>query len=78
MREIIFSRAFAMSNGEEQANLINDLSRELFVRCGGMHRKDSYGGMEWQLCEISKFLNADGMKFIEELAGFVELRKKEM
>ena len=77
MKEVIFSRAFAMSSGEEQAQLINDLSRELFVQCGGRHRQP-YGGMEWQLCEISRFLNNDGMNFIEELNGFIELRRKEM
>lgn len=78
MKEIIFSRAFALASGEEQSQLINDLSRELFVSCGDMHRQAVYGRIEWQLCDISRHLNDDGMKFIESLAKFVDLRRKEL
>lgn len=79
MKEIILSRAFACSDAREQAELLNDIARELFVVCGGRRNRDSvFGGYEPQCCEISRYLNKDGIQFITDLYEFIQLRKKDM
>jgi len=78
--DYILAKAFACSNDIEQANLLNEIARELFVRCGGRHQNLSEGlyGYEWQCCGITKHLNKDGMDFIEDLYESIQLRKKEI
>lgn len=79
MKEIILSRAFACSDAREQADMINEFGRELFVVCGGRFRRDTaFAGYEPQCCEISKHLNKDGIQFVRDLYGFIELREKDM
>jgi len=66
----ILSAAFAGSDERDQAGFINELARELFVVCKGRN------GFEQQICGLSKHLDADGISFIEQLMGFIELRRK--
>ena len=79
MTDPILAKAFAVSNDTEQANLIDSMARELFVACGGRYRKDTvYGGYEQQCCSISGKLGKDGIQFIKDLHGFIELRERSM
>ena len=70
--ETLLSRAFSEANAEEQANLLNCLARELYVRCGGSNK------MESQCCYMSDKLNKDGIALIKKLYEFIELREEEM
>ena len=80
MTDPILARAFAVSNDTEQADLINSMARELFVQCGGRYRRDSNigAGYESQCCNLSRKLNKDGIQFVKDLFGFIELREKDM
>lgn len=71
-------RALSCANDREQAQIINDFARELFVRCGGRMRVGTIDGYESQVCNISRHLNKDGMTLIKDLHAFIELREKEI
>lgn len=72
MNNGLLSKAFAHSTDEEQANVLNELARELYVICKGQ------AGFEWQLCGVSKKLSKDGISMIKMLHEFILLREKEM
>lgn len=79
MTDPILAKAFACADATEQANMIDSFARELFVVCGGRFRRDTVlAGYEPQCCEISRKLTKDGIAFIEDLYGFIQLRKKEI
>ena len=72
MSEPILARAFATSCCHDQAEFLNNASRELYGVCKGRN------GYEGQLWEIAKHLNDDGKALIEGLAHFLELKTKEI
>ncbi len=74
----VLARAFAVSESAEQAAMLDAMARELFVQCGGRHRRDSFGGYETQCCEITRKLGKDGQQFIKDLHAFIELRERDM
>lgn len=74
----LLSKAFSVATDQQQAEMINEMARELFVRCGGRRQSASMDGYENQVCNLSKYLNADGVAFIDDLYAFVELRRKDM
>lgn len=76
----LLATAFAMANDTQQAQMIDEFARELFVRCGGRFRPDGKmpQGYETQVCNIAAQLTADGKIFIADLHAFLELRKQDM
>jgi len=80
MTDPILSKAFACADATEQAGMFDSMARELFVVCGGRHRSGAttIQGYEMQCCYISEKLGKDGVQLIEDLYGFIELRKKDM
>lgn len=78
MENNLLSMAFACSNDRDQAEFINEIARELFVRCGGRNVKGTINGYEAQCCNISRYLNKDGVQLVKDLHAFIELREKEM
>jgi len=79
MTDPILAKAFACADATEQAGMFDSMARELFVVCGGRFSRHSpLSGYEPQVCEISKKLSKDGIQLIKDLAGFIELREKDM
>lgn len=72
INETLLSRAFADAGAGEQANLLNCLARELYVRCGCSQK------METQCCEMSSDLNRDGIALVKQLHAFIVLREEEI
>ena len=79
MTDPILAKAFACADSTEQAGMIDSFARELYVVCGGrFNRSAPLSGYEPQCCDIAKKLGKDGIKFIKDLAAFIDLREKEM
>jgi hypothetical protein len=72
MSSFILGKMFANADDHEQGDLLNTMARELYVSC------KKQGGWDYQLCYLSKHLNADGEKMIEELAAYIRIRKEEI
>ncbi len=70
--DTLLARAFAEADAEEQADLLNHLAREHYVRCGGRDK------LEMQCCYMSDKLNKDGIALIKQLHGFIVLREEDM
>jgi len=60
--------AFAHTDDEAQAEMLNEMGKELKVVCGGAPGP--------QLCGISNRLNPQGKELIRELHGFITLREE--
>lgn len=78
MSDAILAKAFSYANDREQAEILNLMSRELFVICEANKRWTATEGFDGQLCSMSKYINKDGESFLRRLLEFVELRKKDM
>jgi hypothetical protein len=63
-------QAFAEADDHQQAAMINDMGRLLFMLCGGDSKMDS------QLCYVSDKLDTAGRRLIDRIAAFNELRDK--
>jgi hypothetical protein len=63
-------QAFANSDDSEQAAMINNMGRLLFMLCGGGTEMDT------QLCYVADKLDTAGRRLIDRIATFNELRDK--
>jgi primosomal protein N'' len=64
----MLGRVFALSTAEEQAELLNEAGRTLRSLCKVIESSD-----EMQYCRMADHLDADGKRFVRELAAFVKL-----
>lgn len=67
----IFYRMFAEAGHDEQAEILNNMSNKLRLRCGGSY------GMEKQLCWVADGLNPQAQEFIMQLAEFIKIKREE-
>lgn len=71
MSDGILARAFAQADAHDQAEILNLMSRELYVACKGNSKMDT------QCLYISEKLK-DAVPMIESLAAYIKLRKDKM
>jgi len=61
--------AFAHTDDEAQAAMINEMALELKASCGGK--------VDMQVCYFSKHLDNNGKKLIKDIKEFIDLRDGE-
>ena len=67
----ILQKAFAEACSAEQAEMINELGRLVYMRCNA----PGCGGMDSQLCYVADDLDEHGQRFVKCLADFIKLKE---
>jgi len=62
-------QAFAYTDDEAQAQMLNEMAVELTACCGNK--------AEMQICAFSKQLNKHGIELIKKIKSFIDLRSEE-